>query len=627
MSTLLDQIKSPEDFRGWELDKLNDLAAEIRKRIISVISTTGGHLAPSLGVIELTIALHYVFDTPKDKLIWDVGHQTYAHKILTGRNDRFPTLRQENGLSGFPRMDESQYDSFGTGHASTSISAALGFAAGNDVKNEKHRVIAVIGDGALTGGLALEGLNNAGSLGKNLTVVLNDNKYSISPNVGALSRSLTDIITTQAYNRLKNDIWEMTGHIPAVGERMRKIMSNVEKSLKSLFIPGILFEKMGFRYIGPDDGHNIQRLIHIFEHVKDLPGCTLVHVYTTKGKGYTPAEEDAPRFHGTSAFIQKTGELKKKNEVPTYSEVFGSAIVELAETRPDVVAITAAMTDSSGLCEFSKRFPDRFFDVGIAEGHAVTFAGGLAASGRCPVVAIYSTFLQRAIDNIIHDVAIQNLHVVFALDRSGVVGEDGMTHHGLFDLSYMRMIPGMVVMAPKDENELRSMLKLAIDDINGPVSIRYPRGFGNGMPVSSGFEDCLFGKAERLKEGKNVTLLAIGSMVSVSLEAAVMLEGKKISAEVINMRFVKPLDEDMLMEVGRKKKNNIVTIEENVLSGGFGSAVSEFYTKKEINEIRLLSLGLPDDIIGQATRQKLLQNYGLNPGGIAASVERFLKGK
>jgi len=624
MGTLLEQIHSPDDLRELEIPQLAQVAKELREFMIRSVSETGGHLAPSLGAVELTLALHYVFDTPRDKIVWDVGHQAYGHKIITGRRDRFHTLRQYGGISGFVKPEESEYDTFGVGHAGTAISAGLGMACARDHRGEDYRVVVVVGDGALTCGLSFEGLNNAGALGKDLIVILNDNEMSISRNVGALSRYLTDIITAPMYNRLKRDIWELTGKMAYLGRRVRSIVARIDQGLKSIIVPGLLFEKLGFRYIGPVDGHNLSRLIRVLTEVRKFRGPILVHVLTKKGKGYKYAEEDAPRFHGLGPFDVATGKSKKKSAAPTYSQVFGEALVEIASKNPKVVGITAAMSLGTGLVQLADAFPDRFYDVGIAEGHAVTFAAGLAISGMRPVVAIYSTFLQRAYDMIIHDVALQKLPVVFALDRGGVVGDDGPTHNGVFDLSYLRHIPNMVVMAPKDENELRDMLWTAMAREDGPSALRYPRGSAVGVPRKPQAEVLPIGKAEVLREGDDVAIIAIGSMVYPSLEAAGRLSKKGIEATVVNARFVKPLDEELLRDLASRFPL-LVTVEENAVRGGFGSAVAEFLVDNGYADVRLLRIGVPDQFVEQGERGQVLRLLGLDAEGIAARVDRELQ--
>ncbi|NOZ56252.1 MAG: 1-deoxy-D-xylulose-5-phosphate synthase [Calditrichaeota bacterium] len=613
---LLKKVDSPADLKNLAIPDLARLAHELREFMIQNVSETGGHLAPSLGAVELTLALHYVFETPKDKIVWDVGHQAYGHKILTGRRDRFHTLRQYGGISGFVKPDESEYDTFGVGHASTGISAGLGMACARDHQGQDHKVVVVVGDGALSCGLSFEGLNNAGALGKDLIVILNDNEMSISRNVGALSRYLTDVITAPLYNRIKADIWELTGRMRRIGRRVRSAVSRLDQGLKAFVVPGIFFERLGFRYIGPVDGHNLSRLIHVLTEVRKFHGPILVHVLTKKGKGYKYAEEDAPRFHGLGPFDVQTGKSKKKSQVPSYSQVFGETVVNIVSKNPKVVGITAAMSIGTGLVQLADAFPDRFYDVGIAEGHAVTFAAGLAISGMRPIVAIYSTFLQRAYDMIVHDVAIQRLPVIFALDRAGIVGDDGPTHQGVFDLTYMRHIPNMVVMAPKDEDELQDMLWTAVAYEKGPISVRYPRGTAVGVPRKSEPEILPIGKAEVLRSGKDVALVAIGSMVYPALDAADLLDQQGVSAEVVNARFAKPLDEELLLDLADRFKT-IVTVEENALQGGFGSAVAEFYVDRGYTGLRLVRLGVPDEFIEQGERKLLLHMLGLDGEGIA----------
>lgn len=626
MSQLLETINSPQDLKRLTIPQLAQLAKEIREFIISTVCRTGGHLAPSLGVVELTLALHYIFDAPRDKIVWDVGHQAYVHKIITGRRHLFGTLRQMGGISGFPRPAESPYDTFGTGHASTSISAALGMACARDLRGENYSVVAVIGDGAMTGGLAFEGLNNAGALKKDLIVILNDNRMSISRNVGALSHYLTTVITAPIYNKLKNDIWELTGKLPHFGRRIRQTVSRIDQGLKAILVPGLLFERLGFRYFGPIAGHNLSRLIMVLREVKKLKGPILVHVTTVKGKGYKFAEKDASKFHGLSSFDKETGTVHKKLNVPTYTEVFGKTLVEIAEKDPKIIGITAAMPDGTGLKFLAQAFPDRFFDVGIAEQHAVTFAAGLAISGFKPVVAIYSTFLQRAYDQIIHDVALQNLPVVFAMDRAGLVGEDGPTHHGSFDLSYLRNIPNMVIMAPKDEAELRDMLWTAVNYQKGPIAFRYPRGYGIGAPLGKRFKSLEIGKSETLKKGTDVALLAVGAMVNHCLQAGEILEKHGISAEVHNMRFIKPIDEGKLDKIAHKFPI-IFTIEDNAIKGGFGSAVAEYYLDNGYTNVQVIRLGLPDEFIEHGEKGLLYQKLGLDAEGIARRVIATLKDK
>ncbi|MGQ9602936.1 MAG: 1-deoxy-D-xylulose-5-phosphate synthase [bacterium] len=620
---ILSRINGPEDLKNLGLVELLTLAQEIRELIIHVVSENGGHLAPSLGVVELTLALHYCFDSPRDKIIWDVGHQAYAHKIITGRRDAFSGLRTKGGISGFPRITESAHDAFGTGHASTSISAALGLACARDLLGENYHVIAVIGDGALTGGLAFEGLNQAGHLKKDLIVILNDNKMSISNNVGALAQYLTRLITKPVYRRFEADVWELLGKLPSWGGKARKVAGRIRESLKSLLVPGVLFEELGFRYYGPIDGYDLAQLIRIMQDVKQFKGPQLIHVKTIKGKGYCYAEQDATKFHGIGGFNKETGKIERRSELPSFTQVFGSTLVELAKTNKKIVAITAAMPDGTGLSEFQNKLPERFFDVGIAEQHAVTFAAGLARAGLKPVVAIYSTFLQRAFDQIIHDVALQNLNVCFAIDRAGLVGGDGATHHGALDLSYLRQIPGMVVMAPKDENELRHMIATMIEYNQGPIAVRYQRDYCYGVKIDPKLESLEIGVAEVLMKGDDVALVGIGSMVRICREAAEVLEREGIKAWVINARFVKPLDENLLVSVANRVKL-LVTVEENSVRGGFGSGIAELLFSRGIVTQQVI-VGLPDSFVEHATRNELLEDVGLTPMAIAKTVVSYLR--
>jgi 1-deoxy-D-xylulose-5-phosphate synthase len=607
---ILDRIDSPQDLKGLGPAELALLADELRHEIIRVVSRNGGHLAPSLGVVELTLALHYVFDSPRDKIIWDVGHQSYAHKLLTGRRRSFDTLRQYGGVAGFPRREESPHDAFNTGHSSTSISAALGMACARDYQGGDFRVIAVIGDGALTAGLAFEGLNQAGHLKKNLIVVLNDNRMSISKNVGALSQYLTRLLTAPTYQRLESEVWEIMGKIPAVGARTRELTSRALEGLRGLFVPGVLFEELGFKYFGPLDGHNLPLLIEALERVKLAEGPLLIHVVTTKGKGYQPAEDDAPRFHGIGAFEKATGTLTGKPAAISYTEVFGRTLAALAEKDEKIVAITAAMPEGTGLSIFARRFPERFIDVGIAEQHAVTFAAGLAALGMKPVVALYSTFLQRAYDQVIHDVCLQKLPVRFMIDRGGLVGDDGPTHHGVFDLTYLRAIPNMVLASPKDENELASLVRTAVEYDEGPIAVRYPRGAGQGVRMDYEPVSVPVGKGERLRSGSDVSLIAIGSMVAPALGAAEELSRAGLSASVVNARWVKPLDREMIVEEARQT-GCVVTIEENVRAGGFGTAVMELLEREDLSGVVVRVMALPDEYVTHGTREILLGRTGL----------------
>lgn len=621
----LGKINGPEDLKGLSIEELNQLCKELREYVVEVVCECGGHLAPNLGIAELTVALHYIFDSPRDKILWDVGHQCYVHKILTGRREEFRKLRQDGGISGFPSPEESPCDAFTAGHASTSISAALGYATARDIQQENYKVIAVIGDGALTGGLAYEGLNHAGGSGRNLLVVLNDNQMSISPNVGAFSRYLNEIILDPRYNKLKKDIWEMTGKLPVGKEQIRNFAHRLEESLKNLIVPGMLFEELGFKYFGPIDGHNLEELIRTFKSIEDLEGPVLLHVLTKKGKGYEHAEENPTRFHGTPAFDLATGSSIPAR-IPGYSRFFGEAAVELAEANPRIMAITAAMPHGTGLDRFQKEFPDRFFDVGIAEQHALTFAAGMAKVGIRPLVAIYSTFIQRAFDMAIMEVALQDLPVVFALDRAGVVGDDGPTHNGVFDISFMSLIPNMIVSAPKDEVELRDLVYTAFLQDSAPFSIRYPRGSGVGLIRSLRFRELEVGSWEMLEEGTDVALLATGSMVYPALWARKLLAKEGLSAAVVNCRFIKPLDQDMLDRI-LENFETVVTVEENVLRGGFGSQVSLYASGKSGSYNRIFHLGVPDTFLKQAKRSTILERLGLSPAGIQSFVKNAIHGR
>ncbi|WP_456384493.1 1-deoxy-D-xylulose-5-phosphate synthase [Desulfolithobacter sp.] len=624
-SRLLDTIDSPDDLRRLDLEELTELAREIRKTIIQTVATTGGHLAPCLGVVELTLALHYVFDTPRDKLIWDVGHQAYAHKLITGRRDRFHTLRQQHGISGFPKRSESEYDVVETGHSSTSISYGLGLATAKDLKQDRSRVIAVIGDGSMTAGLAFEGLNQAGHLDKDLVVILNDNEMSISPNVGAMSSFLSRKLTGKTMTRLKQHLEERLKSLSSVGENILAVLKKSEESLKGFFTPGMLFEALKFEYIGPIPGHELDALIETLENVREHgQGPILIHVLTTKGKGYKPAEEKPGNYHGVGPFDITTGKPKPSSGPISYTKVFGNTICRLAREDERVTAITAAMPAGTGLAPFSKQFPDRFFDVGIAEQHAITFAAGLAMEGLRPVVAVYSTFMQRALDQVIHDVCLPNLPVIFALDRGGVVGDDGPTHHGVFDLSFLRYIPNLTLMAPKDENELQHMLHTAVK-AESPMAIRYPRGSGEGVELDSEFKTIETGRGELLREGSDVLLLPIGNRVYPALEAAEGLEKIGVSAAVINPRFVKPLDRELISHWA-EKTGHVVTIEDNVKKGGFGSAVLQLFS-----EIHLLVptrvLGYGNKFIEHAPQPVLWKNSGIDAPGIIKGALEVLQQK
>jgi 1-deoxy-D-xylulose-5-phosphate synthase len=622
MEKILKTINSPEDLKKIPLELLPQIAGEIRERIITAVSKSGGHLASNLGAVELTIALHYVFDSPKDKIVWDVGHQSYTHKLLTGRKDRFDSLRQHKGLSGFPRKDESEHDLFNVGHASTSISQALGLAIARDLKKERFSVIAVIGDGALTGGLSYEGLNNVGAQKKNIIVILNDNSMSISKNVGAMSKYLTDLLTDERYNKLKGEVWDLIGKFKR-RDKIRAMVAQAEGSIKGFLVPGVIFEKLGFRYFGPIDGHDMPQLIKTLSHLKTLNGPIFLHILTKKGKGYPFAEEDASRFHGIGAFDKVTGNCSSDTGKKTYTDVFGETMVKLGEMDEKIVGITAAMSLGTGLFDFAQKFPDRFFDVGIAEQHGTTFSGGLATLGLKPVFAVYSTFLQRAFDQVIHDVALQNLPIIFAIDRAGLVGEDGPTHHGTFDLSYLRAIPNFVIASPKDGNELKNLLYTAVNRGESPFAIRYPRA---PLPdeVGGKFNLIEVGKWEILKEGKDILILACGSMVYPAMESAQELSKEELEACVVNCRFIKPLDELLLNDLLREF-DKVITVEENSLLGGFGSAILEFAEKIGLNHLAIKRMGIPDEFIEHGPRKILLKDLGLDKEGICKTIKDMFK--
>ncbi len=619
---LLDRIDSPADLKTLSEEELRELAEEIRKKIVETTSRTGGHLAPSLGTVELTLALHYVFNTPSDKIIWDVGHQAYAHKLITGRRDRFHTLRTYGGISGFPKRSESPYDTFDTGHSSTSISAGLGISTAKGLKGEKHKVVAVIGDGSMTAGMAFEGLNQAGDMEKDLIVVLNDNAMSIAPNVGAFSSFISRKMTGKRFVNLKRDLENFIKSLPGVGENILNFARKSEDSFITFFTPGMMFEAFKFKYVGPIDGHRLDRLIETFNNTCHLEGPILVHVLTVKGKGYEFAERDPAYYHGVGSFEIPTGYPPKGGAPapPSYTKIFGSTMVDLAGKNTKLFAITAAMPEGTGLSEFSKMFPERFLDVGIAEQHAVTFAAGLATEGFRPVVTIYSTFLQRAFDQIVHDVCLQNLPVIFAIDRGGLVGEDGPTHHGQFDVTYLRSLPNMVLMAPKDENELRNMLYTALQH-EGPIAVRYPRGNGIGVPLDSDYTLIPIGEVEVLREGKDLAVFAFGAMVYPSLDAAAMLEKEGLQAAVVNCRFARPSDPrllEMAAACGR-----VLVVEENIRKGGFGSAILEFFNDEDLHDVAVKRLGLPDKFVEHGTPAELRRIYGLDAAGIFREAKDF----
>ncbi|MBN1917313.1 MAG: 1-deoxy-D-xylulose-5-phosphate synthase [Verrucomicrobia bacterium] len=618
MSRYLDMIDSPRDLAKLQLGQLEALAQEVRDEIIHTVSRTGGHLASNLGVVELTIALHRTFDAPNDKIVWDVSHQTYAHKLITGRRERFRTLRQFGGMSGFAKPAESEYDAFGAGHASTAISAALGLAVARDMRGSDEKVIAVIGDGALTGGTAFEALYQGHSGIRDFLVILNDNKMSISPNVGAISLYLNRVIASPLYNRFSRAIDRLILRIPKVGLRLVRWRYRVLESIKGLLVPGLFFEEMGFRYFGPIDGHDLPSLLRLLGEIKKERRPVLLHVLTRKGKGYAPAEHEPEAFHSAPRFDRRTGRSKSDRTHPTYTEVFGRTLCERAEQDERIVAITAAMAAGVGLDPFQARFPGRFHDVGIAEEHTVIFAAGLAMAGMRPVVAVYSTFLQRAYDQILHDVCLQRLPVVFAVDRAGLVGEDGPTHHGVFDISYLGMMPNMTLLAPKDERELRDMLHFAFQH-NGPVAVRYPRSQGVGANLEAPVERIAYGRGVVERQGGDVALLAAGTMIAPALEAAELLAQAGISAMVANPRFLKPLDQDLLLLAA--STGRIVTIEEHVLHGGFGSAVAEWLCDRMMHSVACLRIGIPDAFVEHGSRRELLGQLGLTAPAIAARVK------
>ena len=626
MTRLLDGIDYPRDMRKLTLDQLPQLAQEIREEVISVVSEVGGHFASTLGAVELTLALHYVFDTPEDRIVWDTGHQTYAHKLICGRRNRLGTIRQLGGLSGFLSRDESEYDTFGAGHAGTSISAALGMVEANALSGGKRKVVAVISDGGLSAGLTYEGLNSAGHLDRDLIVVLNDNEHFIDPRVGAVSSFLSRQFTTDLGVRLQKNLSALLKSLPS-GEHIKYAARKIRDSFLSLVTPGFLFESLGFQYVGPIDGHDIAAMVATLENIKKVEGPTLVHVLTKKGKGFALAEKDPIKFHGVTPFHVLTGKAKKdKSPVPSYTDIFGRALVRLATENPKIVGITAAMGSGTGIDKLQREFPQRTYDVGIAEQHAVTFAAGMATEGYIPVVAIYSTFLQRGYDEILHDVCLQNLHVVLALDRGGLVGADGPTHHGVFDFAYMRSVPNMVIMAPKDENELQHMLKTAVEHA-GPISLRYPRGEGWNVALDDEFHSLEIGKAELLRDGTDLVIAAIGHTVIPALRAAQDLVSLGINAAVVNARFVKPLDSnlfrDLLVKVPR-----LITVEDHVISGGFGSALVEFLADEGITGVEVKRLGVPDRFIPHGTQDELKKICGFDKDAIAqAALQMMRRGK
>ncbi|WP_078497081.1 1-deoxy-D-xylulose-5-phosphate synthase [Paenibacillus selenitireducens] len=619
---LLEQINQPEDLKKYAVEELAQLAGEIRQFLIEKLSATGGHLAPNLGVVELTLILHYLFDSPKDKIIFDVGHQAYVHKILTGRKDRFDTLRKYKGLCGFIKRSESEHDVWEAGHSSTSLSAAMGMATARDLKGEDNRVIAVIGDAALTGGMAFEALNHIGHEKKNLIVVLNDNEMSIAPNVGAMHNYLGKIRNDKTYKNAKKELESFLKKIPSIGGKLASAAERLKDSLKYLVVSGVLFEELGFTYLGPVDGHDLVTLNNTFKQASQMKGPVLVHVITTKGKGYTPAEVDSHKWHGITPYKMESGQVVKAVGNPMYTEVFGSTLIELAEQDQRIVAVTPAMPGGSGLMPFAARFPDRMIDVGIAEQHAATLCAALAMEGLKPVYAVYSTFLQRAYDQVVHDICRQDANVVFAIDRAGFVGADGETHQGVYDISFMRHIPNMVMMMPKDENELRHMMKTAFDYNDGPIAIRYPRVNGVGVAYDKELQSIPIGTWEVVREGESYAIAAIGPMIQVALDAAEHLKREGINVRVINARFIKPLDAEMLNQLARERTNMIV-LEETAVLGGLGSSILEYYAQHDIYDMRVKLMGVPDYFVEHGSVKEQRQEVGLTAEEVALEIKKM----
>ncbi|XEC92841.1 1-deoxy-D-xylulose-5-phosphate synthase [Paenibacillus tarimensis] len=620
---LLDSIQEPKDIKLLSFEQMEQLAGEIRHFLIEKLSLTGGHLAPNLGVVELTLILHYLYDSPKDKIVFDVGHQSYVHKILTGRKDRFDTLRKYKGLCGFVKRCESEHDVWEAGHSSTSLSAAMGMAMARDFKGESHKVIAVIGDGALTGGMALEALNHIGHEKRNLIVVLNDNEMSIAPNVGAIHNYLGKIRSDKSYQKAKDELQHLLNKIPAIGGKLAKTAERLKDSLKYMVVSGVLFEELGLTYLGPVDGHDLHKLSEAFQQANNVNGPVLVHVLSTKGKGYSPAEADSHTWHGASPYKIESGKMLKAVGPPMYTEVFGNTLIELAEADDRIVAVTPAMPSGSGLVKFSKRFPGRMIDVGIAEQHAATLSAALAIEGLKPVFAVYSTFLQRAYDQVVHDICRQNLNVIFAIDRAGFVGPDGETHHGVFDIAYLRHIPNMVLMMPKDENELRNMMKTAVEYNDGPIAIRYPRVNALGVEIEEQMTSIPIGKWETLREGDAAVIMAVGPMIQVAEEAAEILKREGLTVRIVNARFIKPLDESMLLELAATSSNMIV-LEEGTLKGGLGSAVLEFYSERGIHDLSIRIIGVPDQFIEHGSIKEQRQETGLTGERVATEVIQLM---
>lgn len=625
---MLEQINKPSDIKCMSIPELEELAAAIRKFLIENLSVTGGHLSPNLGVVELTLALHYIFDSPKDKLIFDVGHQSYVHKILTGRKDRFNTLRQYQGLCGFIKKSESEHDVWEAGHSSTSLSAAMGMAIARDARDETNKVVAIIGDGAMTGGMALEALNHIGHEKKDLLVILNDNEMSIAPNVGALHNYLSRIRSDKHYKKAKEEVEHLLKKVPAIGGTLAKTVEKLKDSLKYFLVSGVLFEELGFTYMGPVDGHNLHLLVETLKQADKISGPVLVHVVTVKGKGFPHAEADSHAWHGVGTYKIESGQVVKKPGPPMYTDVFGETLIDLGKEDERIIAVTPAMPGGSGLLPFAKAFPGRMFDVGIAEQHAATLCGALAAEGMKPVLAIYSTFMQRAYDQIVHDICRQDLNVIFAIDRAGFVGPDGETHHGVYDIAFLRHIPNLVLMMPKDENELRHMLKTAVDYDGGPIGVRYPRQPGRGVKLDPELKPIPIGTWEVLEEGVlapgGIAILAVGPMVQLALEAASYLQKEEdVYVRVINARFIKPLDEEMLIELANKRMN-LITLEEASILGGFGSAVQEFYSIRDIQGMHVKIMGVPDYFVEHGSIKEQLQEVGLTAENLIAQVQSMV---
>ncbi|MBP1999447.1 1-deoxy-D-xylulose-5-phosphate synthase [Paenibacillus shirakamiensis] len=619
---LLSQINEPKDLKKYSVEELTPIAAEIRQFLIEKLSTTGGHLAPNLGVVELTLALHYHYNSPDDKFLFDVGHQAYVHKILTGRMDKFDTLRKYKGLCGFIKRNESEHDVWEAGHSSTSLSAAMGMALARDFKGDNNKVVAIIGDGALTGGMAFEALNHIGHEQKNLMVVLNDNEMSIAPNVGAMHNYLGKIRSDKTYLRAKDELELLLKKIPAIGDKLAKTAANLKDSLKYMVMNGVLFEELGFTYLGPVDGHDLPKLLDTFRQADNVTGPVLVHVLTTKGKGYTPAEQDSHKWHGITPYKMESGQVLKAVGNPMYTEIFGQTLIELAEQDERIVAVTPAMPGGSGLLKFADRFPTRMIDVGIAEQHAATMCAALALEGMKPVYAVYSTFMQRAYDQIVHDICRQKANVIFAIDRAGFVGADGETHQGVYDIAFMRHIPNMVLMMPKDENELRHMMKTALEYNEGPIAYRYPRVNVVGVPMDKELVSIPIGTWEKVREGEGVAVLAVGPMVQLAEEAADQLKREGVQAAVINARFMKPLDEAMLTELARTHQK-LVVMEEATLAGGLGSAILEFYAKQGISGVDIRLMGIPDEFIEHGSIKEQRMEVGLTTDGLIAQIQQL----